>query len=942
MTDLFRYIEQSNITPKSKLDAIDVSDFTEFQNKIKNDLELRKSNPEIRKEVEDFIENNQVNDADSVRIGQQYLDLHEQLLGLTSPTADDVEHIVEKIFNSSSDKLVASDAFQKNKHLLNDLIIAVKMVTGFDKVRAGDLVTMRQSMAFIETFKKSGSSYLKDLKTILLKPILVPSLFLHRKDIKETKPFTPTTESTDDAQKREDLKKEYDGWKSAYNTLMSLRPDELQMVEIHKSEKTDAVMPKIEHKTAEFINDIALVFKPVMALTSDAIRKLDVSVVKSLEQEFKDFKTTNYQTLISTVQKKIRHGGALIQPCDRVKSTTKVYRLGINAFAIKSDPIVLKSPITTPLDFTNAITKPVGIGNLQVVRQELIGYEVNEVSHIENILQGEILRHSTIRRETNELTISTETQTTQFDERDLQSTVRNELASEAQKESGQQASSSNDQTTSSSYGKLVENSKSNYAKTVTDKAVSSLTQQVTTQRIQREKKSFTEKSFHEFDNKDGDKNITGIYQWVDKKYKTRIMNYGTRLLYDVVIPEPAAFLIESLKNAPQPEGLELIKPDLFDLCPSCLDAFNYACLAAKYGVTGSVAPPPEDFIKTVPYKDAVIVGPPQVEGNGKKIDGFFYKAFEIEIPDNYKAVEGYCQMVRSNIEDSNSGIEFFIGEFYNNDIPNIMGSHLLSFPMHNETGHLPCTFRSYGQIYQYSFAIGINCQRTDKALEVWQLKTHAAIMNGYNRQLSDYQDKLSKFQAIMRSQMANASNYAHNPSIEKAELKKAFIYLLLSEHFNVTYIPTPDPEIIPTDPIYMKKWGAMVSFFERAFEWENIMYTYYPYFWGRRARWGELVLIQDLSPQFEEFLKAGAARIVVPARPGFEAALAHYHETGEVWDGPEIPDINSELYVSIIQEIKARNFAPGDEILVEEWEVRLPTTLVILKKDAILSDVVPV
>jgi len=161
---------------------------------------------------------------------------------------------------------------------------------------------------------------------------------------------------------------------------------------------------------------------------------------------------------------------------------------------------------------------------------------------------------------------------------------------------------------------------------------------------------------------------------------------------------------------------------------------------------------------------------------------------------------------------------------------------------------------------------------------------------------------------------------------------------LLSEHFNHTYKPTPDPEIIPTDPIYMKNWGAMVAFFERAFEWENIMYTYYPYFWGRRARWGELILIQDISPQFEEFLKAGAARVVVPVRPGFEAALAHYHETGDVWMGEDIPDMFSPKYVSIIQEIKARNFAPEDEILVEEWDVTLPTTLVVLKKDAVLPD----
>jgi hypothetical protein len=129
-----------------------------------------------------------------------------------------------------------------------------------------------------------------------------------------------------------------------------------------------------------------------------------------------------------------------------------------------------------------------------------------------------------------------------------------------------------------------------------------------------------------------------------------------------------------------------------------------------------------------------------------------------------------------------------------------------------------------------------------------------------------------------------------------------------------------------------------VAFFERAFEWENMMYIYYPYFWARPEKWRELILIQDIDPQFEAFLKAGAARVVIPARPGFEGALAHYHETGDIWMGEEMPDMFSDYYVSIIEEIKARNLAPSKEVCVSEWEVKLPTTLVMLKEDEKLPE----
>ena len=83
------------------------------------------------------------------------------------------------------------------------------------------------------------------------------------------------------------------------------------------------------------------------------------------------------------------------------------------------------------------IIRAIGIGDLQVVRQQLVGYEAGEVSHIENVLEGELLRRSTTREEVNELTITQETSTSQVEERDLQSTTRNELSTEAQKESSQ-------------------------------------------------------------------------------------------------------------------------------------------------------------------------------------------------------------------------------------------------------------------------------------------------------------------------------------------------------------------------------------------------------------------------------------------------------------------------------------------------------------------------
>jgi hypothetical protein len=64
-------------------------------------------------------------------------------------------------------------------------------------------------------------------------------------------------------------------------------------------------------------------------------------------------------------------------------------------------------------------------------------------------------------------------------------------------------------------------------------------------------------------------------------------------------------------------------------------------------------------------------------------------------------------------------------------------------------------------------------------------------------------------------------------------------------------------------------------------------------------------------------------------RPGFEDAVVHFLETGQVWNGGDLPEIGSPLYVDILDEIKARLDAPGKRTPVgDPWDVRLPTTLV--------------
>src|SRR5690348_4795058 len=76
--------------------------------------------------------------------------------------------------------------------------------------------------------------------------------------------------------------------------------------------------------------------------------------------------------------------------------------------------------------------------------------------------------------------------------------------------------------------------------------------------------------------------------------------------------------------------------------------------------------------------------------------------------------------------------------------------------------------------------------------------------------------------------------------------------------------------------------------------------------------------------------RAPHARVLVPVRRNFEAAIQHYLANGLIWDGGDVPTVDDPLYVSIADEMKeAAGHFEGAKI-VDQWPVKLPTSFVII------------
>ena len=95
----------------------------------------------------------------------------------------------------------------------------------------------------------------------------------------------------------------------------------------------------------------------------------------------------------------------------------------------------------------------------------------------------------------------------------------------------------------------------------------------------------------------------------------------------------------------------------------------------------------------------------------------------------------------------------------------------------------------------------------------------------------------------------------------------------------------------------------------------------YPYFWDANAVNEGKQLLQHPDPEHREFLRAGAARIIVAIKPGYEEKVLSLLEQGEVGILVE-----GHSFKAVIDQVKAEAEArkQGPD-LVAEWETWTPT-----------------
>ncbi|UKB79457.1 hypothetical protein [Chryseobacterium sp. MEBOG07] len=644
--------------------------------------------------------------------------------------------------------------------------------------------------------------------------------------------------------------------------------------------------------------------------------------------------------------------------------------------------ITMKSCYTSAFEFVNEIKDPIeepddayipsgfgfkqiGIADYLKVEQTTHAYVEGEVAHIENVMAREYREKATRRLRKSENTTTTSSDTEREKLTDTTTATRFEMQTEIAKMmqesrdtnvqahfdaswktgTGAMAATIN---TGVAGGYASHSSKEEstrqaltQAQDVTARALDRVVTKVHEERIEKIIEEFEENNKHGFDNTKGDKHVVGVFRWVDKLMKNQIYNYGKRLMFEFMIPQPAKLHTLGMTLDNSATKSDLVKPE-DPRKASYLPLENYASLsneaALKYWVSkynAEIDERPSEYFgisKSFSGRDGNFGGKDDdkvqiVNGNG-----------EVEVPEGYllKTVDYTFQTYPHSFKGAHQAFMTIGGQ----------GTYWISSPNSTQVSGTTTTLNIKNKL-EFSFATGespimqgtlkLNLELTSESRNVWFQKTFKAIIDSYEKALAIYEQKIAEEKAT--GIQIKGSNPGFYRQIENTVLRKNCISYMINRSANSTHgygmagLTTGSTFMdYETDlSSNLDKYTAFLKFMEQAFEWENLSYYLYPYYWANKTEWSKLYQSGDVDPLFRAFLQSGMARVVATVRPGFEDAVQFYMATGKIWSGGEVPVIGDKLYLSIVDEMKQ----PKGEKQGKAWITRLPTPLNILQAESI-------
>jgi hypothetical protein len=522
---------------------------------------------------------------------------------------------------------------------------------------------------------------------------------------------------------------------------------------------------------------------------------------------------------------------------------------------------------------------------------------------------------------------------------------------------------------------------SEQAREVIDRVLDRREARVRRIRTERTLRRTEEKNVHTIDNATAPTgHVVGIYRWVDKILRLRDFVYPQRYALEFQLAEPGARLrwlrsrrapVAPLTPPPPPFTMS-VAGGIKDVSPEWIDRTNYLPLVAKFRATG-IADPPLDVLAVAGAIE--LQAEEQMPGDTFNHIHHVPRAVgkaELTVPPGYIAASlratlaGVPQLGawRDSPEQGGDFFQDLVG--YHAILATVSAGgarlDLRSGTSTVVTGALPGVGIEMPDIWEGRaeqrftaetpvpdsptqqltvaataagtfdghITVSLMCSLTAAAYDEWRLGVYERLLAAHQSWQARYDDEVRAQQVADGIGIGGDSPARKRERIQE-EIRRQVIELMIGQDFDGYPLLRGSPDGVRGPSPEFARLGdaaATIQFLEQAFEWHNLSYVAYPFYWSDRTGWPALEELRDDDPTYERFLRSGSARVVVPARPGYEYAIEYYAAFGEPWSGGAAPTPDDPLYVSVAQEIRELTGGGERGVPGDLWETRQPTTLV--------------
>lgn len=381
-----------------------------------------------------------------------------------------------------------------------------------------------------------------------------------------------------------------------------------------------------------------------------------------------------------------------------------------------------------------------------------------------------------------------------------------------------------------------------------------------------------------------DKAVRVDYYRLVRKWLVQVRRYGLRLTYDLVLPEPGVDLLSRYQRMEELTALLRQGFDAFggfDLQPSDLTPENYVAKAAEHGAYVPAPPPARKTYEQVLTKSWK---------SGDDASRREYQTLEVEVDQEYIVDE--VPVIAKNCTQWKDHEGDYV--FRNTSLQSMKG----------KTGRLSTVIATQHLGTMYAM-LRVSAKLREEVLRDWQLKAWMVLRDAavarYEEQRRDRMTELTE----LRESLGREDSLSLR-RIEREEVMKGVLRWLFGPEFR--FVKDGTPADLYADNGSVSVWaylkvqaqGDLIRFLHQAIEWENVLFFLYPYFWSSVERWQSKKAIDHPDPLHRSFLQAGAARVVLTIRPGFEDDFLAWMS-----EGAAVTPEESHAYRSIVEEMEA-------------------------------------